>query len=43
MKTFDSELQANLILLLKDAWVQVDQRSAEEKALEVVEVCGSPA
>lgn len=40
MKTLTSELQANLILLLKDAWGHVDLCSAAEKALEVVEVCG---
>ena len=39
MKTLTSELQANLILLLKDAWGHVDLCSAAEKALEVVEVC----
>lgn len=40
MKTFTWELQANLILLLKDAWGHVDQRTAEEKAAELIEVCG---
>lgn len=40
MKTLTSELQANLILLLKDAWGHVDLCSAAQKALEVVEVCG---
>lgn len=40
MKTLTSELQANLILLLKDAWGHVDLCSAAEKALGVVEVCG---
>lgn len=42
MKTFTPEPQANLILLLKGAWGHVDQRFAEEEAVEVVEVCGSP-
>lgn len=37
MKTLTSELQANLILLLKDAWGHVDQRAAEGKAQEVKE------
>lgn len=43
MKTFTSELQANLILLLKDAWGHVASRWAEEKAGETVEVRGSSA
>ena len=43
MKTFTSELQANMILLLKDAWGHMGQRFAEEEAVEVLEVCGSPA
>lgn len=41
MKTLTSELQANLILLLKDAWGHVDLCSAAQKAVEVVEMCGS--
>lgn len=41
MKTLTSELQANLILLLKDAWGHVALCSAAEKAMEVVEVCAA--